>query len=79
MASSSTAKFRFKRRDELDALIDQFERDLSFSLNELQTHYTTHADIILSMTSADDDQYVCDRLNTILRSYGLLNEASTLP
>ena len=79
MASSSAAKFRFKRRDELDTLIDQFERDLSVSLNELQAHYATHADIILSMTGADDDQYVCDRLNTILRSYGLLDEASTPP
>ncbi|HEY0661956.1 MAG TPA: hypothetical protein VGD21_11635 [Lysobacter sp.] len=77
MAASTAEKFRFKHRDELDTLIDEFERDLSFNLNELQAHYATRADIILSMTGADDDQYVCDRLNTTLRSHGLLDEAST--
>jgi len=79
MAASSAWESSFKRRDELDDLIDKLEQDLSYRLDDLQAHYSAYADTILSMTSADDDQYVSERINTILRSHGLLTDASTPP
>lgn len=74
MPESSAWKFSYKRRDELDALIDKFEEELSYRLSDLQAHYSAYADTILSMTGADDDQYVSERINTILRSRGLLSD-----
>lgn len=79
MPESSAWKFDFKRREELDALIDKLEEDLSFRLDDLQAHYSAYADTILSMTSAEDDQYVSERIRTILKARGLLTDASTPP
>lgn len=76
MPASSARDPDFKRRDELDALIDKFDQDLSYRLQDLQAHFSAYADTILSMTSADDDQYVSERINTILKSRGLLDDAS---
>lgn len=74
MPESSAWKFSYKRRDELDALIDKFEEELSYRLSDLQAHYSAYADTILSMTGADDDQYVTERINTILKARGLLGD-----
>lgn len=76
MPASSAWGFSFKRRDELDALIDKLDQDLSYRLEDLQAHYSAYADTILSMTSADDDQYVSERINAVLKSHGLLDDAS---
>ncbi|MCI4568475.1 hypothetical protein [Lysobacter sp. CFH 32150] len=76
MPESSAWKFSYKRRDELDALIDKFEEELSYRLSDLQAHYSAYADTILSMTGAHDDQYVSERINTILKSRGLLSDTS---
>lgn len=77
MPESSAWKFSYKRRDELDALIDKFEEELTYRLGDLQAHYSAYADTILSMTGADDDQYVTERINTILKSRGMLSDTST--
>lgn len=79
MASSSADKSSAKSREELDMLIDCFEQDLSSRLDALVAHFNGYADTILSMTSADDDQYVCDRINGILREHGLLPDESPSP
>jgi hypothetical protein len=71
MGASSASKFSFKRRDELDALIDGFEQDLSVRLDELVSYCNGYANTILSVTGADDDQYVCNRINTILQERGM--------
>ena len=71
MGASSADKFSFKRRDELDALIDGFEQDLSARIDDLAAYCNGYANTILSVTGADDDQYVCQRINTILRDRGL--------
>jgi hypothetical protein len=71
MPASSSWQFSFKRRDELDALIDKFDQDLSYRLEDLQAHFSAYADSILSMTSAHDDQYVSERIDAILKSRGL--------
>jgi hypothetical protein len=75
MAASSAGKFTFKQRAELDAMLDAFEGDLARKREELNAHFSAYADIILSMTSADDDQYVCNRLDSILRGNGLPGDA----
>ena len=73
MGASSAGKFSsFKPRDELDALIDGFEQDLSKRLDELVVYCNGYANSILSVTAADDDQYVCNRINTVLREHALL-------
>lgn len=71
MPASSAREFSFKGRAELDALIDKFDQDLAYRLEDLQARFDAYADSILSMTSADDDRYVSERLNAILRSRGL--------
>lgn len=76
MSASSALESAFKRRDELDALIDKLDRDLAYRLDDLLAHYSAYADTILSMASADDDQYVSERIDRILRSRGLLTDAS---
>lgn len=75
MTTSSAGKFAFKPRGELDVLIEKFEHDVTDKLEELTEHFTAYADIILSMTGADDDQYVCNRLNSILQERGLLRDS----
>jgi hypothetical protein len=77
MASSNAGKFSFKSRNELDDIIFRFERDVSRRLAELQAHCGAYADTILSMTSAEDDQYVHNRISAILASRGLLTDDST--
>lgn len=71
MGASSADKFSFKQRDELDGLIDGFEQDLSARIDDLVAYCNGYANTILSVTGADDDQYVCQRINTILRDRGL--------
>ena len=71
MGASSADKFSFKRRDELDTLIDTFEQDLSTRIDDLIAYANGYADTILSVTSADDDQYVCTRINNMLKERGL--------
>lgn len=61
-----------KSRAELDELIDGFEQDLSRRLEDMVSHFNDYADTILSMTGTEDDQYVCERINRILRERGLL-------
>ena len=78
MPESSAWKFSYKRRDELDALINKFEEELSYRLGDLQAHYSAYADTILSMTGADDDQYVTERINTILKSRGFLSDTTNI-
>lgn len=75
MAASSAGKFAFKPRHELDTMIDAFEQELARRLTELTDHFNAHADIILSMTGADDDQHVYGRINGILQRYGLLEDS----
>ncbi|GAB3104027.1 hypothetical protein [Lysobacter terrae] len=75
MGASSADKFSFKRRDELDTLIDTFEQDLSTRIDDLIAYANGYADTILSVTSADDDQYVCTRINSMLKERGLRFEA----
>jgi hypothetical protein len=65
-------RFSFKRREELDALIDGFDHDLSKRLEQLSAYCNGYADSILSVTGADDDQYVCDRINEVLRKHELM-------
>lgn len=74
MPASSAREFSFKARAELDALIEKFDQDLAYRLEDLQAHFDAYADSILSMTSAHDDQYVSERINAILRSRGLQSE-----
>jgi hypothetical protein len=59
------------RRDELDALLDGFERDLSTRVDELVDYCNGYANSILSVTGADDDPHVSNRINTILRQCSL--------
>ena len=75
MGVSSAGKFAFKRREELDALIDGFEQDLLTRFDELVAYCNGYADTILSVTGADDDEYVVNRINAILRERGLLPES----
>ncbi|HEY1140730.1 MAG TPA: hypothetical protein VGE88_11055 [Lysobacter sp.] len=75
MGASSAGKFSFKRRDELDTLIDTFEQDLSARIDDLVAYVNGYADTILSVTGADDDQYVCTRINGILKERGLRFDA----
>ena len=79
MPASSAWEFSFKRRDELDTLIDRFDQDLSYRLDDLRSHYSAYADTILSMASAEDDQYVSERIDTIFRSHGLLTGTTAPP
>ncbi|MFC5577390.1 hypothetical protein ACFPOA_05085 [Lysobacter niabensis] len=72
MPSSNAPRFSFKKRDELDAMIEDLEHEVAYRLAELQSHYGAYADTILAMTSAEDDQYVYERINRILGSHGLL-------
>jgi len=76
MGTSSANKFScFKRRDQLDALVDSFEQDLSSRLDELVAYCNGYANSILSVTGADDDQYVCNRINAVLRQHAILVDA----
>ena len=75
MGASSADKFSYKRRDELDALIDRFEQDLATRIADLVAYSNGYANTILSVTSADDDEYVCNRINTILKHRGLQFDA----
>jgi len=71
MGASGTDKFQFKGRDELDALLDGFEQDLSMRVDALVDYCNGYANSILSVTGADDDQYACSRINAILRECSL--------
>ncbi|QSX77761.1 hypothetical protein [Agrilutibacter solisilvae] len=71
MASSNARKFDFKPREQLDLLVDEFERDVDHRLQELRTHLDARAESILSMTGADDDRHVCNRIDAILHRRGL--------
>lgn len=73
MASSNARKFDFKTREQLDALLDDFERDLDYRLDELRVHFDGYADSILGMTGADDDQYVSRRIEAALSRRALLD------
>jgi hypothetical protein len=76
MPPSNAPHFTFKKREELDAMIEDFEHDVAYKLAELQSHYGAYADTILSMTSAEDDKYVYERISRILASRGLLPDES---
>ena len=75
MGASSAGKFSFKQREELDTLIYRFEQDLAIRVDDLIAYCNGYANTILSVTSADDDQYVCNRINGILRNRGLQFDA----
>jgi len=72
---SSGAKKLPLRRDELDALLDNFEQSLSMRVDALIEYGNGYANSILSVTGADDDPHVSSRLNTILRECGLTFES----
>ena len=75
MRASGTDNFQFKQRDELDALLDSFEQDLSMRVDALVEYSNGYADSILSVTGADDDQHVSCRISAILRECGLAIES----
>ena len=75
MRASGTDNFQFKQRDELDALLDSFEQDLSMRVDALVEYCNGYADSILSVTGADDDQHVSSRISAILRECGLAIES----
>ena len=70
MNASSADKFSFKR-DQLDALLDGFEQNLSTRAKALVDYCNGYANSILSVTGADDDPYVSNRINAILRQCSL--------
>lgn len=71
-------EFTFKGRPELDSLLAKLEQDLPQLLkrfphpNDFWPQYAMVADNILAATGAEDDQYVCTRLSTILDKHGLV-------
>lgn len=71
MGTSDANKVSFKRREELDVLLDGFERDLSRRVDELTDYCNGYANSILSVTEPSDDQYVSDRIQAILQQRGL--------
>jgi len=73
MGASGTDKFQFKQRDELDAMLDRFEQELSMRVDALIEYCNGYANSILSVTGADDDQHVSNRINAILRECGLVD------
>lgn len=75
MGASGTDKFKFKPRDELDALLDGFEQDLAVRVDALVEYCNGYADSILSVTGADDDPHVSSRISAILRECGLAIES----
>lgn len=75
MGASGTDNFQFKQRDELDALLNSFEQDLSMRVDALVEYCNGYANSILSVTSADDDPHVSRRINAILRECGLAIES----
>ena len=79
MSASGADKVLYKQRDELDALLDGFEQDLSMRVEALIDFCNGYADSILSVTSADDDQHVSNRIDTILRQSGLTFEPQDPP
>jgi len=64
------------RREELDALLDGFEQDLSPRAEALVDYCNGYANSILSVTGAADDRHVSSRINAILRQCGLVFEIS---
>ena len=71
MSAYGAQKSHHKRREELDILLDGFERNLSMRVDALIDYCNGYADSILSVTSDEDDPYVSTRINAILRHYSL--------
>lgn len=67
------------RRDELDALLDGFEQDLSMRVDALVDYCNGYANSILSVTGADDDPHVSSRINAILSQCSLAFDSSESP
>ena len=71
-------EFSFKSRPELDTLLTKLEQDLPQLLkqypdpSDFWPHYATVTDKILVATGAEDDRYVCTRLDAILGAHGLV-------
>lgn len=75
MGASDTKQLPL-RRDELDALLDGFEQDVSPRVEALVDYCNGYANSILSVTGAADDRHVSNRINAILRQCGLVFEIS---
>lgn len=71
MATSGAHTSHYKRREELDLLLDGFEQNLSMRVDALIDYCNDYADSILSVTSDDDDAHVSSRLDAILRHHSL--------
>ncbi|GAB3349608.1 hypothetical protein [Lysobacter tyrosinilyticus] len=67
MSASDAHKPHYKRREELDILLDGFERDLTMRVDALIDYCNGYADSILSVTADGDDPHVSSRINAILR------------
>ena len=71
------AEFTFKSRPQLDSLLTTLDQDLPQLLkqypdpDDFWPHYAAVTDKLLSATGAEDDRYVCMRLDDILSAHGL--------
>lgn len=72
MSAPVKDKSPLKQRDELDALLDGFEHDLTMRVDELVKYCNGYANSILSVTGAEDDPHVSNRINAILSQSGLV-------
>lgn len=70
----------YKTRPELDALVAALAAEVQVLIAGVdpiarQRIWTSHAEIILSETRADDFDYVFDRLESMLRKYDIFSDS----
>jgi hypothetical protein len=67
----STQDIPSKSRDELDRVINEFDRNLSHRMDDLRAQFVALGDILMAMASSEDQKYLSCRMTAVLRSHGL--------
>ena len=70
-------EFPTRNRDELDRAINEFDRNLTYRLEDLRAQFVSLGDILMAMAKGEDQKYLSVRIAAVLRSHGMFFDRGT--
>jgi hypothetical protein len=76
-ANVEVIEFPTKSRDDLDRAINEFDRNLTYRLEDLRSQFVSLGDILMAMAKGEDQKYLSVRIAAVLRSHGMFFDRGT--
>ena len=70
-------EFPNKSRNELDRAINEFDRNLTYRLEDLRSQFVGLGDLLMAMASSEDQKYLAIRIAAVLRAHGMFFDRGT--